>query len=391
MNAPTNSNSGTNLVQQAKNEEQFFQEEGMQDLIDGKQAGCNSLVDKISDVYEAHLRKEWVPTTQKLLSEKMSKLRLANENLGQPTIVVGKDRPNPKYFGEQMNSVISHALHRHIDTVSKNVLIPLEKDLLNLLGNQQHQQRQNGFGMNGANTQYQNHFEFDEFDASTFQFKPLLLVKINRIVHTASSKAVKSVTNVIIKALRADVGISGATKLRIGRFTTFINNVVNVLRSTENPAIVELQSRLSAKMAICIETKIEPVLNFEESNEIPVTSTRRMYSTGRSNGSNSEKMTSPKVRFKCVDPKSIADAANFMIVEAIMTMQQLDAMQLIASENFIRSTKDWKESCSQERLEIQSEMNDVAKLQRKLASIFGTGSISSLLGSVATRSMFGGR
>merc|ERR1712166_401 len=102
------------------------------------------------------------------------------------------------------------------------------------------------------------------------------------MLHTASSKAVKSVTNVICEALRADVGISGVTKFRIGRFTTFINEVVKVLKSTENSMIAELQSRLSAKMAICIETKIEPVLNFEK----------------KVNGNNS-----PKVRFKCVDPK----------------------------------------------------------------------------------------
>merc|ERR1712166_582277 len=120
----------TNLIKQAANEMDFFQKH-MQDLIDAKQATSNALVSKISEVVEAQYRKDWLPTTMRLLSEKKSNLTTANENLGLPEKMFEDDNIEDVII--DTSSVIDCALASHIGAVNRDILVPLESNVMALL------------------------------------------------------------------------------------------------------------------------------------------------------------------------------------------------------------------------------------------------------------------
>ena len=316
-------------MQQAADEAQFFVDEGMQDLIGRKQATCNSLVEKISEMYENHLKVVWAPATLELLDDKLDILKKADQALGLPQNVSRK----MIVVAPACQKVLESALDSHIGEVTADILIPLQNEIMAVLSN-------------ACGSEL-------KIDSGAFLVKPRLHRALTSILDSGASKVIQSVAHAVGNALREDQG-----DVRLGRFEPLVERFVHHFKIREGQTISALQRDLAAKMKVCVDQSFEPVLNLEGncSNQHQRTVQRR----GVTPTSSSNNAT---IQFSCKNPKSISDAAIFIMLEALHGLVVLDSSEI---RQMCNEVQNWNENCSDERESIRLETAEVTSLKRKL-------------------------
>jgi len=126
------------LQQQAQRENEFFTEQGMQDLLEKNLAGTGGVQNRLNTMFSEYLLRTWAPFTIFRLNRECERLQYSVAVLGSPPADSYIGTPELAQLKAKAVTAATEALRGDIPaiarTLAKEVLLPLRTRLLELIG-----------------------------------------------------------------------------------------------------------------------------------------------------------------------------------------------------------------------------------------------------------------
>ena len=338
MNAPPEEGEQTGLYAQSRREMNFFEEEGMAHLVSDGRATCNALVNKISDVYLAHLVITWLPHTNQLLISKRQRLTQEDTCMGLPHAHDGQLRvtqqpgtgnitPLPKTVAMAAATLISNSNGARQERVMQRVLLPFQEQL---------------------NTIVEQVVPRARTIACMSLFLPSENINGTFVDHLLAGMAVAAralvldVPESMRQVLEQDVGARGTSRVRVGRFPLFIDAVVAAASVGLNEQIENIQGLIRVRGKALVQQHCSPVLNFP----------------------------SQEMRFEVADQKKFVDAVLFAVMQEVHLSNNPTGTSSLDFEAIASTVDDWVENCAEDRVRVSEELQTLERLSSELKEVF---------------------
>jgi hypothetical protein len=344
MNAPPEDDEDPSLHAQAQREHQYFEGAGLGDMILEGRATCNYVVQNISSIYLAHLTREWMPRTQRLLRDKRTVLLRENRELGLPeahdsqlrvTFERGVQRQLPEIVALAARDVQKRYQPNAWKHLLEEVVQPLEDELQSRFQAIEKELMVRVASCSDQTAVVNNALPSNEAHCAKFMevFGDLLdKAVVNFVLHGPNSTQ---------KALEADMGEQGLVAVsaaRVGRFPKFIDAVVYREIEALSEYIEPLQQKLRRQLD-CL-SQVHFCVNLSDAESVKV------------------------------EYLSSCEMVKRLLFVLMRGKQETTSTSLDTLREIAESMDDWTETCSAERIQLLGNIDHLETLEEKFQRVF---------------------